>query len=295
MAAKNLNFERILDLDAMHLSCDAIAAQFGDPSSLQARNAVFTKVKSTLTDARAIIAAMLREDGSGLLCARRLSQLQDEIIRAIFGFATKHVYPVENPSTSEHVALVAVGGYGRQTLAPGSDVDLLFILPYKPTPWTEQIVEYVLYMLWDMGFKVGHATRNIDECIRLSLSDMTIRTALLDARFICGTKALLEGMEKRFASDILRNTAREFIAAKLAERDVRHRKLVIPAILWNRTSRKERAGCGTCKPFSGLPGTTMGYARFVNWSNWVCSRGAKQRCSRNPRIFCGLCDAICIS
>ncbi len=225
MAAKNLNFERVLDLDAMHVACDAIAAQFADPSSLQARNAFFAKIKSTLADARAEIAVMLREDGSGLLCAKRLSQLQDGIIRTIFSFATRHVYPVDNPSTSEHVALVAVGGYGRQTLAPGSDVDLLFILPYKPTPWTEQIVEYVLYMLWDMGFKVGHATRNIDECIRLSLSDMTIRTAMLDARFICGTKALFDDMGKRFASDVLRNTAREFIAAKLAERDVRHQKI----------------------------------------------------------------------
>ncbi len=64
------------------------------------------------------------------------------------------------------MAIVAVGGYGRGTLAPGSDIDLLFVLPYKQTAWGEAVVEFMLYMLWDMGFKVGHATRNIDECIR---------------------------------------------------------------------------------------------------------------------------------
>ena len=74
------------------------------------------------------------------------------------------------------MAIVAVGGYGRGTLAPGSDIDLLFLLPYKQTPWGEQVVEYMLYMLWDLGLKVGHATRNIDECVRLSRADITIRT-----------------------------------------------------------------------------------------------------------------------
>jgi [protein-PII] uridylyltransferase len=102
------------------------------------------------------------------LCAQRLSFIQDEIIRVIYDFALYHVYRIKNPSAAERMSVVAVGGYGRGTLAPGSDIDLLFVLPYKQTPWGEQIVEYILYMLWDMGLKVGHATRNVDECIRLS-------------------------------------------------------------------------------------------------------------------------------
>ena len=61
---------------------------------------------------------------------------------------------------------------------------------YKQTPWGEQIVEYLLYMLWDLGLKVGHATRNIDECIRLSRTDMTIRTSILEARFLWGDEAV---------------------------------------------------------------------------------------------------------
>ncbi len=99
------------------------------------------------------------------------------------------VYAASNPSTSEHIALVAVGGYGRGTLAPGSDIDLLFLLPYKQTAWGESVVEYMLYLLWDLGFKVGHATRSVDDCIRLVRTDTTIMTSVLEARFICGHTA----------------------------------------------------------------------------------------------------------
>ncbi len=224
MASKHLHFNRILDSEALRQSLDAIVGEQGDCASPAARNAVFSLMKQTMKDGREQIRKMLLDDGSGLLCVQRLSALQDAIVRAIHGFAVSHVYPVENPSTSEHIAVVAVGGYGRGALAPGSDVDLLFILPYKQTPWTEQVVEYMLYMLWDMGLKVGHATRNIDECIRLSRSDTTICTAILDARLICGAEPLFNEMEKRFEAEVVRNSAREFIAAKLAERDVRHRK-----------------------------------------------------------------------
>jgi [protein-PII] uridylyltransferase len=109
-------------------------------------------------------------------------------------------------------------------LAPGSDIDLLFLLPYKLTALGESLVEYILYMLWDMGFKVGHATRTLEECIRLSRDDMTIRTAILEARFLWGNTDLFDEMLARFNKEIVSSTAREFIEAKLSERDERHRK-----------------------------------------------------------------------
>jgi len=224
MTAKHLNFERVLDVAALQRTCDAVGDSHEDPACMTARNELFKAVKTFMTEGRSTIHEMLGEDGSGSLCARRLSRLQDEVIKALFAYATQRAYPMAIPSKSEHLALAAVGGYGRQTLAPGSDIDLLFVLPYKQTAWTEQVVEYVLYMLWDMGFTVGHATRNVDECIRLSQSDITIRTAMLDARFICGTQELYGEMEERFDSEVVRGTAREFIAAKLAERDLRHQK-----------------------------------------------------------------------
>ena len=121
-------------------------------------------------------------------------------------------------SAAERMAIVAVGGYGRGTLAPGSDIDLLFLLPYKQTPWGEQIVEYLLYMLWDLGLKVGHATRNVDECIRLSRTDMTIRTAILEARFLWGDEALFDELSPRFDREVVQGTAAPNIVAGQARR-----------------------------------------------------------------------------
>ena len=188
------------------------------------RKVVLQALKDALVRGRANAEGMLMKDGGGTLCAKRLSFLMDTLIEALFEFATTKAYPMVNPSKAENMAIVAVGGYGRGGLAPGSDIDLLFLLPYKQTPWGEQVVEYMLYMLWDMGLKVGHSTRNIDECIRLSREDMTIRTALLDARFLTGNRELFKTLVTRFDEEIVKDTGPEFIQAKLAERDQRHRK-----------------------------------------------------------------------
>lgn len=216
-------FDEIVDRSALTKALDAVAAEFGGATPA-ARAAVLGVVKDINQVGRDAARALLDADGSGLLCAARISHLQDVIVAALHEFASSHVYRVENPSTSERMTVAAVGGYGRGTLAPGSDIDLLFILPYRKTPWSEQIVEWMLYIMWDMGQKVGHATRHIDECLRLSRSDMTIRTAILEARFICGEQALFDDLNARFEKEVVQATAPEFIAAKLAERDERHRK-----------------------------------------------------------------------
>ncbi|WP_316862237.1 [protein-PII] uridylyltransferase [uncultured Cohaesibacter sp.] len=194
----------------------------GDAKDFKARAAILQLLKDVLQQGRNRAEELLGQDGIGILCAIRLSYLEDQIITLIHRFAIEHVYRLDNPSSSEHLAVIAVGGYGRATLAPHSDIDLLFLLPYKQTPWGESVVEYILYMLWDLGQKVGHATRTVTECIRLSRSDMTIRTALLEARFVDGEKKLFDELLVRFDKDVLRNTSAEFIAAKLAERDTRH-------------------------------------------------------------------------
>jgi [protein-PII] uridylyltransferase len=150
--------------------------------------------------------------------------MEDEIIRILFEFVRKHLYPSENPSETEHMAIVATGGYGRGLQAPGSDIDLLFLLPYKQTAWGESVAEAILYALWDTGLKVGHATRSVDECIRQGKADMTIRTALLEARFLLGDRKLFDELVTRFDNEVVRNTGAQFVAAKLTEREDRHRR-----------------------------------------------------------------------
>ncbi len=213
----------LIDFDATKQKMEQIVAEHGgDAKDFKTRAEILQLLKETLQAGRDRAEVLLNEDGLGILCAIRLSYLEDQIITLIHRFATEHVYRSENPSKSEHLAVVAVGGYGRATLAPHSDIDLLFLLPYKQTPWGESVVEYILYMLWDLGQKVGHATRTLNECVRLSRGDMTIRTAILEARFIDGEKKLYDELIEKFDKEVLRNTSAEFISAKLAERDARH-------------------------------------------------------------------------
>ena len=114
------------------------------------------------------------EDGaSGTEVVQANAFLVDQLVRTIYDFATTHVYPADGPAADGRQSVIATGGYGRGELSPFSDIDLMFLLPVKSPPLTEQIVEYVLYMLWDSGLQVGHATRSIDDCIRLSKEDLS--------------------------------------------------------------------------------------------------------------------------
>jgi [protein-PII] uridylyltransferase len=192
----------------------------GQDSAL--RRTLVEHLKPLVEEARTAARLRLEQDGDGRGCAQGLSDFQDALIRLAYDVTTEHVYRAQNPSTAERMAVVAQGGYGRGLLAPGSDIDLLFLLPYKQTAWGESVAEYMLYILWDLGFKVGHATRTINQCVRLSLADMTIRTALLDARLILGDTTLFEEFQQRFRKDVLEGHARPFIEAKLAEQNSRH-------------------------------------------------------------------------
>jgi [protein-PII] uridylyltransferase len=188
------------------------------------RTAVAQHLKAALTQARARAEQLLLRDRHGRRCAERLALLQDEIIRILFEFAASELYPSRVPSEAERMAVVATGGYGRRLLAPGSDIDLLFLLPYKQTAWGESVAEALLYCLWDMGLKVGHATRSVDESIRQAKADMTIRTALLESRYLFGDVKLYNELTARFDKEVAHGSAAEFVTAKLAEREQRHRR-----------------------------------------------------------------------
>src|SRR5213080_481203 len=188
------------------------------------RSALAQLLKAELVTARATAQALLLKDRHGRRCAERLCFVQDEIIRILFSAATRHLYHSPMPSGAERMAVVATGGYGRGLMAPESDIDLLFILPYKQTAWGEQVAEAILYCLWDMGLKVGHATRSVDESIRQARGDMTIRTAILETRFLTGDRPLYDELVARFDKEVVQGTAAEFVTAKLAEREERHRR-----------------------------------------------------------------------
>lgn len=190
----------------------------------EAHPELITMVKAAVVGILKSAEANLLKDRGGLACAQRLSLAEDMLIETLYQIVTEYRYPLVNPSHGERLAVCAVGGYGRGTLGPQSDIDLLFLRPAKQTPWGEQVVESLLYFLWDCGFKVGHATRTIEECVRLAKTDMTICTALLEARFILGDEPLFDEFQTAFKAQVVKGSAADFVAAKLAERDNRHSK-----------------------------------------------------------------------
>ena len=181
--------------------------------------------RETLADGSGIIKTRFLDKNNGAATVLEQAFLMDNIIKLAHETIVEKLYRAPNPTQGEQLCIVAVGGYGRGELAPFSDIDLLFLLPYKITPHIEQVVEAILYLLWDMRLKVGHSTRSIEECMRQAKLDMTIRTAILESRFICGEISLLSEMNRKFQKQIVAGTALEFVEAKLKESESRHQRL----------------------------------------------------------------------
>ncbi len=151
-----------------------------------------------------------------------LADLGDALVGGILDHARHFVYPTPNPTTGEEMAVLAVGGYGRREMAPFSDIDLLFLYPYKRTPLLEQLAEFLLLKLYDLGLKVGHAVRSVEECIRFAREEPTVLTALLETRLVWGSPALHDSFRRRFEQEALRGDERRAVEAILADRDRRH-------------------------------------------------------------------------
>jgi [protein-PII] uridylyltransferase len=168
---------------------------------------------------------LMANPSRGTIIAESNAFLYDQLLRLIYDFTVQRLYSSSNPSAAERLCLIAVGGYGRSEMAPFSDLDIGFLTPYKQTPWGEQVIESILYTLWDLGLKVGHSSRSLDDMVRMAKSDLTIRTALLEARFIWGDEVLYDEATRRFYKEVVSGTARLFTTEKLAERDARHERM----------------------------------------------------------------------
>ncbi|MFO1012861.1 MAG: [protein-PII] uridylyltransferase [Caulobacteraceae bacterium] len=212
--------EHVLDGHRLRAQLTTAALDAIGDEAEQRRRAIEV-LKAALTRGRLIAKERLENGASGVETARLICGVTDEVIKALYDFVTVHVFRARNPTEGERLALLAVGGYGRGALAPFSDIDLLFLRPYKQTAHAESVIEFMLYALWDLGFKVGHASRTIEECIRLSREDITIRTSILEMRQLTGDEALAESLKKRFREEVVKGTGQEFVTAKLKERDER--------------------------------------------------------------------------
>src|SRR5262249_43574205 len=259
------------------------------------RLAVSRQLRAALARGRAAVERLLIADRHGRRCAERLSLLQDEIIRLLFEFAIKHLYPAQNPSEAERMAIVATGGYGRGVLAAGSDIDLLFLLPYKQTAWGESVAETILYCLWDMGLKVGHATRSVNECIRQAKADMTIRTSLLEARYLLGDRKLFDELVARFDKEVCRAPRRNSSPPSSPSARSATGAPASPAIWSSPTSRTAKAGNATCTRSTGSPNTSIACASARSSSRTASTTRANTAASAAAAISSARGAVTCTS
>src|SRR6202012_5774250 len=202
--------EYVVDGEKLRSQLSAAALDSIGDQAEQRRRALDI-LRAALFRGRMIAKERLEAGAGGIETATLLSGVTDEVITALYDFTTVHIFRARNPTEGERLAVLAVGGYGRGALAPFSDIDLLFLRPYKQTPHAESVIEFMLYALWDLGFKVGHASRTVEECVKLSKEDFTIRPTILEARRLTGDERLAADLKKRFQDDVMKGTGAQFV------------------------------------------------------------------------------------
>ncbi|WP_036554000.1 [protein-PII] uridylyltransferase [Nisaea denitrificans] len=215
--------KKIIDPVELEKAVDALWEAADKPEGF--RTELLALLRRTVDEGRSEIERRFLDSNDGAEAIRANAYLMDVLVHSVAETATQKIYKNANPTQGEQICIAAVGGYGRGEMAPFSDLDLLFLLPYKQTPYSEQVVEYILYLLWDLRLKVGHSTRSVDECVRQAKADMTIRTSLLELRYLWGSEPLFADLRERFRKDVETGTAMEFVEAKLAEAEERHERL----------------------------------------------------------------------
>ena len=179
-------------------------------------------LRGVLEEGRAEIAKRLGEEpGNGRAAAQATAFLHDQLVRLTYDFVSGRL--VDDPV--EGLSLVGLGGTGRGDMAPFSDLDLMLLTAKAPSAEQERAAEAMLHLLWDLKLKVGHSIRSTSQLIALARTDMTVRTAFLEARWLWGDGTLFDSAMRRFRKEVVAGTAAEFVAAKLAERDERHVKM----------------------------------------------------------------------
>jgi [protein-PII] uridylyltransferase len=147
----------------------------------------------------------------------------DHLVSYLFDAATR-LYARRYTQLKQRCAVFALGGYGRGELNLYSDIDLLFLHPWKITPYVETVYETIFYSLMDAGFDVGHAVRNVPICIRMANQDLTVKTSLLDNRYLCGDQTLRQEFVAAMEREIVGKHADRFFQDKAQESEERHLK-----------------------------------------------------------------------
>lgn len=187
--------------------------------------------------------------GGREICARR-AELVDVLLQYVFGAAATATHG--NGQSGIALALIALGGYGRGELNPFSDIDVMLLHDQgtkKISPHLEEMVQQVLYPLWDSGFKVGHSTRSIKEAIVQANRDMGTKTAMLESRFLAGDAELAREFRAQFRSKCVEGREREYVEMRMQDQVARHKKFGDSVYL---QEPHVKSGCGGLRDYQNL-------------------------------------------
>src|SRR2546422_8528595 len=187
--------------------------------------------------------------GGREICERR-AELVDVLLRYVFGAASSAAAR-GNGEAEVPLALIALGGYGRGELNPFSDIDVMLLHRQRDeiSPHLEEMVNQVLYLLWDSGFKVGHSTRSIKEAIAQANRDMRTKTALLESRFLAGDSELARKFREQFRSKCVGGHEREYVEMRMQDQVARHKKFGDSVYL---QEPNLKSGCGGLRDYQNL-------------------------------------------
>jgi [protein-PII] uridylyltransferase len=197
------------------------AASLPNASIEEVRAMCVGTIRPTWETARESLKKEFLELGRAPTLIRAMSKSVDGIIACLFDCA-KQALKLDR---SEIIAVLAYGGYGRRELYPASDIDIGILYDKTSEKHATLIASFITYSLWDLGFTVGQSLRTVNETLDACKSDVTICTSLLDARYVAGSKSLFEAFDKQYWEQIQSSSAMDFVEAKLAERDERHKKV----------------------------------------------------------------------
>jgi len=183
----------------------------------------FSGCKNFLAHYRAEIRQLHESGASGSEVTHLLCDMIDELNNKLFHSI---IYDLDaSGSLMEHIALVSVGGYGRGELNPYSDIDIMFLHDGSmPSSRIEDIAQKLLYFLWDMRLDVGYSVRVIADCVEMAAADGTVKTALMDARFLSGSRPLYTALHKTIFTQILPKSSDKFIKEKMSDMKTRREK-----------------------------------------------------------------------
>lgn len=186
------------------------------------------------------------EGGGREICGQRAS-LVDIVLRHLLAAAL----PVASgKNVPPRLGLVAIGGYGRGELNPFSDVDVMFLVEDSlRASQTNDAIEQILYMLWDIGFKVGHSTRTIDQAIKQANADMQSKTSLLEARLVRGDAGLYDAFRQRFIKQCVEAHVDDYIRDRIANQAERHEKFGQTVYMQEPNIKN---GCGGLRDYQNL-------------------------------------------